>query len=118
MERCYSPRIKRYDFSPGNGTFVCANHFVDGQPTREYPNSTVFLSVLKNKFDKTPQKRRLLDKEASTSASNDSLGDNVEMDFGIEPLPEVPEDKETELEVVEPEDVHNEPSPQVPLFYQ
>ncbi|XP_022797988.1 uncharacterized protein LOC111336204 isoform X2 [Stylophora pistillata] len=63
MDRCYSPTIKPYDFSPGNGCFVCANHFVDGQPTREYPNPTLFLSVLKNKFDKTPQKRRLLDKE-------------------------------------------------------
>ena len=30
-------------FNPGNETFVCSNHFVNGKPTQRYPYPTLAL---------------------------------------------------------------------------
>lgn len=47
------------EFNPGNGTFVCANHLLEGRPTRDnhFPHPTLFLTPTENKNDVTPKKR-------------------------------------------------------------
>lgn len=48
--------------SGGKGSYVCANHFVDGEPTNENPQPTLFLFLLQTKFGKSPKKRKTLER--------------------------------------------------------
>ena len=43
-------------FSPGNWTYVCSNHFIDGEPTTENPNPALFLTQ-SEVSQSTPKKR-------------------------------------------------------------
>lgn len=45
------------NFNPGKETFICSNHFVDGQPTNENPHPTLFLTPSGYLLDKSPHKR-------------------------------------------------------------
>ena len=47
----------RVDFNPGPWTYVCSNHFVDGQPTTQNPLPVLFLSASENR-KQSPKKRR------------------------------------------------------------
>ena len=44
-------------FSSGNWTYVCSNHFIDGEPTAENPNPALFLTQ-SEVSQSTPKKRR------------------------------------------------------------
>ena len=37
---------------------VCSNHFVDGEPTKENPLPTIFMTEYANTYDSTPKKRK------------------------------------------------------------
>ncbi|XP_066920205.1 uncharacterized protein [Clytia hemisphaerica] len=50
-------RRGRPDFSPGQWTFVCSNHFPDGEPTTQNPFPKLFMTTASIK-NKTPTKRR------------------------------------------------------------
>ena len=50
------------NFNPGNETFVCSNHFVDGKPTSQNPHPTIFLTPSGYKLDKSPHKRTYLER--------------------------------------------------------
>ena len=51
-------------FHPGNETFVCYNHFVDGEPTQSHPYPTLFLRSATSTERKPPKERKpLVDKQ-------------------------------------------------------
>ena len=45
-------------FKPGNETFVCTNHFVDGEPTQSHPYPTLFLRSATSAERKPPKERQ------------------------------------------------------------
>ena len=47
----------RENFHPGKWTYVCSNHFRDGEPTTRYPNPSLFLTR-NNELQATLKKRR------------------------------------------------------------
>ena len=51
-------RKGRADFFFSRSMKVCANHFVDGEPTKENPNPTLFLTGTDYKFKRSPKKRK------------------------------------------------------------
>ena len=48
----------RKNFNPGNETFVCSNHFVDGEPTQTHPYPTLSLKSANSEDRKPPTQRR------------------------------------------------------------
>lgn len=70
--------------SGGMGSYVCANHFVDGEPTRENPHPTLFLSLLKTKFDKSPKKRKPLKRIDANNHSDDSDTDDFNVEVALD----------------------------------
>ena len=48
----------RQDFNPGNETFVCSNHFLDGMPTLNHPYPTLFLTA-REKDSSPPRTRKV-----------------------------------------------------------
>lgn len=63
--------------SGGKGSYVCANHFVDGEPTNENPHPTLFLSLLQTKFRESPKKRKTLERAGTSDANNHSDDSNT-----------------------------------------
>ena len=47
----------RANFHPGKWTYVCANHFIDGEPSARYPNLSLFLTR-HDHLQAKPKKRR------------------------------------------------------------
>ena len=47
----------RKNFHPGKWTYVCSNHFRDGEPTTRYPNPSLFLTR-HNELQATPKKEK------------------------------------------------------------
>ena len=86
----------RKHFSPGTGAFVCANHFVDGEPTTQNPCPTLFLTPTSYKYDGSPKKRKCQSEtrsEAMTTPATSPSGSSEEEASGpdFEPLPDSPE---------------------------
>ena len=50
---------ERKDFQPPKKFFVCSNHFVDGKPSKEHPDPTLFLTISTNTAPTTKKKRQL-----------------------------------------------------------
>ena len=46
----------RKGFEPGNYSYVCSNHFVEGKPTIQNPHPMLFLTIMQNNAA-TPQKK-------------------------------------------------------------
>ena len=58
--------LGRKDWSPGKFAYVCSNHFVDGEPTKENPVPTLFMKgppdakTPTKRLRKPPAKRRIM----------------------------------------------------------
>ena len=46
----------RENFHPGKWTYVCSNHFRDGEPSARYPNPSLFLTR-HDELQATPKRR-------------------------------------------------------------
>ena len=69
--------------SRGKGSYVCANYFVDGEPTKENPQPTLFLSLLQTTFGKSQKKRKTLERAGTADANNHS-DDSDTHEFTVE----------------------------------
>ena len=95
----------RENLSPGSGTFVCANHFIDGEPTPQNPNPTHFLTPTENRYGHTPTKikrseRRFvlqgMDMEQSKAEKNPPDNEHLQQDLDNEQSEELGNTPETE----------------------
>jgi hypothetical protein len=80
----------RENLSPGSETFVCANHFIDGEPTPQNPKPTLFLTPTENRYGHTPTKikrseRRFvlqgMDMEQSKAEKNPPDNEHLQQDL-------------------------------------
>ena len=68
------------DWSPGSSDMVCSKHFVDGKPTLQNPNPTLYLG-----YEKPAKKpRRTLIRETSNKFEDESLGRRNEFTESVE----------------------------------
>ena len=68
----------RQDFVPGSWSYVCSNHFVDGEPTRENPRPTLYLTA-SEMLQSTPRKRKYSEREGASKLNNEELITKKEM---------------------------------------
>lgn len=83
----------RKDWVPGNYTYVCSNHFINGKPTSNNPVPTLFMSGPANATNPTkylrkpPTKRQKLElneQKPSCSRELDPVPVDIEPDSDIE----------------------------------
>ena len=60
----------RHDFTPGNETYVCSNHFVDGHPTNVNPFPTLFMCSRDLQEHSTPVQRKPTYRNTANNPTN------------------------------------------------
>lgn len=77
----------RKNLTPGKWIYICSNHFIDGKPTNEHPNPTLFLNP-SAQVCSSPVKRRKADRDFDDNVA-ESSGVSVEpADIPVEKLGE------------------------------
>ena len=56
---------------------MCSNHFVDGEPTRENPRPTLYLTA-SEMLQSTPRKRKYSERDGASELNNEEI-DNEEI---------------------------------------
>ena len=73
----------RKNFTPGKWTYICSNHFMDGKPTKEHPNPTLFLNP-SAQVCSSSLKRRKVDRSFDDDIveSSDASGEPADIPAG------------------------------------